>query len=311
MITVSVPGKIHLMGEHAVVYGRPAFLAAINLRMRVSIEASKTQEVISTEPSEYVRYALEKVREHFCLSALPSIKITIDSDIPAGYHLGSSAATAVGTVAAATYFLKHVWNPSLFNQIAYEVEKKQHGNPSGGDNTVVTMGGLLWFRKELEFLKSMWQLDIKIPDFLNHFFLINTGKPKETTGEMVSFVRKNVEKNPSSMKQLFSQNEEQVKRIAIALKEKNEQELVSAINLGEQTLEKMGVVGKKVIPCIRDVVSYGGAAKILGGGGKQQGVGFLLCYHKDAAIIEKIGKKFGYTTQQVTLGGEGVTLEKK
>ena len=38
MITVSVPGKIHLMGEHAVVYGKPALLSAINLRLSVTIE---------------------------------------------------------------------------------------------------------------------------------------------------------------------------------------------------------------------------------------------------------------------------------
>ena len=311
MITVSVPGKIHLMGEHAVVYGTPALLAAINLRMRVSVEVAKKTEVVSTESPEYVLHAIEVVKEHFRGATLPNMKITIQSDIPAGFHLGSSAAIAVGTVASVTYFAKKIWNPNLFNNIAYEVEKKQHGTPSGGDNTIVTMGGILWFRKELEFLKSMWQLDVKIPDSLNHFFLINTGRPIETTGEMVSLVRQKYEKNKIAMRALFFKNEEQVKQIAIALKMTNEQQLIDAINCGEKTLEKMGVVGKKVIPCIQDVVSHGGAAKILGGGGKQQGVGFLLCYHRDADVIKKIGTKFGYATQPIVLGGDGVTLEKK
>jgi len=311
MITVSVPGKIHLMGEHAVVYGTPALLAAINLRMRVSVEASGKMEVISTEPSDYVLHAVQKVKEHFKLSALPPMKITIQSDIPAGFHLGSSAATAVGTVAAVTYFVKKIWNPNLFNTIAYEVEKKQHGNPSGGDNTIVAMGGMLWFRKELEFLKSMWQLDVKISSDLNHFFLMSTGRPVETTGEMVSLVRQKFEKNPEQMKKLFSQNETQVKRIAVALKEQDEKELLDAMIRGEQTLEKMGVVGKKVLPCIRAVEKVGGVAKILGGGGKKNGVGFLLCYHKDRDKIKNIGKQFGYSTQPIVLGGEGVCLKEK
>jgi len=310
MITVSVPGKIHLMGEHAVVYGKPALLSAINLRMYVSVEPATKTEVVSTEGKDYVLYAVEKVKEYFHMESIPQMKITIHSEIPAGFHLGSSAATAVGTVAAVTYFLKKIWNPTVFNQIAYEVEKKQHGNPSGGDNTIVTMGGLLWFRKELEFLKSMWQLDVDIPSSLNHFFLINTGKPKETTGEMVMMVRKRYEKHPVTMERYFLKNEIQTKNIAVALKEQNEQALVHAIQKGEQTLERMGVVGKKVVPYIREMESVGGAVKILGGGGKNEGVGFLLCYHREKGIIKKIGKKFGYTMQPIILECGGVQLEK-
>jgi len=217
----------------------------------------------------------------------------------------------VGTVAAVTYFVKQIWNPNLFNQIAYEVEKKQHGNPSGGDNTTITMGGMLWFRKELEFLKSIWRLDVDIPDTMNHFFLMDTGRPVETTGEMVTLVRKIYEKSPDKIRQLFFQNETQVKRIAVAMKEQNKKELLDAMRAGQQSLEKMGVVGEKVLPCIRAVEKAGGAAKILGGGGKKEGVGFLLCYHREHSVIEEIGKKFGYDLQPVLLGGVGVTLEKK
>ena len=63
----------------------------------------------------------------------------------------------------------------------------------------------------------------------------------------------------------------------------------------------MGVVSKKVIPLIRNIEQSGGAAKILGGGGRTDGVGYLLCYsrhpHKGSIPI--------------TLGEEGVRLENK
>lgn len=285
MITVSVPGKIHLMGEHAVVYGKPAILAAINRRLTVTVTDG------DSNTSGYVADILGIVHKHF--GTTKAVHITIDSDIPAGYHLGSSAAVAVGVVAAASYFLKRVWNPALFNQLAYEAEKIQHGNPSGADNTAVTFGGLIWYRKELEFLKSIWQLPFKPK--LNSFYLVDTGKPKETTRDMVAYVA------GRDKKDFLDQNEEQTKRMTVALKDGNEKMLVDAMRKGERTLEDIGVVSKKVIPLIRDIEKSGGAAKILGGGGRAAGVGYLLCYSR---ILPK-------NAIPITLGEEGVRLEKK
>ena len=311
-VIVSAPGKIHLMGEHAVVYGKPALLAAINLRLSVTIKPAKTGLTISSkEPTQYVSDAIKIVKEHLILARIPPMSVSVSSQIPAGYHLGSSAAVAVATIGATFYFLKKIWNPQLINQLAYEVEKKQHGNPSGGDNTAVTFGGFVWYRKELEFLKSMWQLPFKIPDTLNHFFLINTGRPKETTGEMVAYVSARYKVHSAKYERLFSQNEEQTKRVAVALKEGNEKGLIDAIQKGERTLERMGIVNDKVVPLIRSVEKAGGAAKILGGGGKMGSVGFLLCYHHEPTKVEKLCQLYGFSLQNIILGAEGVRLEKK
>ncbi len=316
-VVVSVPGKVHLMGEHAVVYGKPALLAAINLRLSVTIEEQKKKNsskekiiITSTEPADHARYAVDFLLDQFKINEHPPINITINSQIPAGYHLGSSAAVAVGITGAMMYFFKNLWNPIRINELAYEIEKKQHGNPSGGDNTTVTVGGFVWFRKELEFLKSIWQLPFKPHASLNHFFLIKTKRPSETTGEMVALVRERYTNQKKNMEEFLNINEQQVKRVTVALKEGNAEELLDAIRIGESTLEGMGVVSEKVIPLIRKIEKSGGAAKILGGGGRAEGVGFLLCYHHNPGQVEEICKSYGFTIQEVRLGEEGVRLEK-
>jgi hypothetical protein len=97
--------------------------------------------------------------------------------------------------------------------------------------------------------------------------------------------------------------------MAVAIKEGLEHEVIDAMIKGEHTLEQMGVVSKKIEPLLREIEGRGGAAKILGGGGVQDSVGFLLCYHPDIPSIESIIKSYGYTFEPVMLGEDGVRLE--
>lgn len=300
MVNVSVPGKVILMGEHAVVYGKPALIAAVNRRLNVTVSDSNKPEIIVDEGEEYIQHIRATVFRHFTISDGQPLRIEISSHIPVGYHLGSSAAVAVGVVGALSYYVKKVWNPTLINKLAYGAEKFIHRNASGVDPAAVVSGGLIWYRKELDFLRSIWQFPFNIPKALNNFYLVDTGRPAESTGEMVAYVKEKKQKEKGKMDELFDKNEEITKRVAVAIKEGNEKDLIDAIRAGERTLEGMGVVSKKVIPLIRAIEKAGGAAKILGGGGRADGIGFLLCYHHDP-------QKFG--AKPVQLGEEGVRLE--
>lgn len=318
MVTVSAPGKIHVMGEHAVVYGKPALIAAINRRLRVTISEKsdsihKENVTIHAQDDEsYIRHALNVCGKQLFLDSLPSMDIVVESDIKPGYHLGSSAAIAVAVVGALSFFAKKIWNPMQINTIAYEVEKKQHGNPSGGDNTTVCMGGMVWFRKELEFLKSMWQIPGLSTSSLNgNFYLVDTGRPQESTGTMVSLVKKRYERFPTKMAKIFEENERQTKRIAQALKDNDHIVFLDALFKGEWTLEQMGVVSPSAQTIIRAIEHAGGGAKILGGGGKTKGVGYVLAYHTDKTVLSQSLLQLGVTPEPIQLGEEGVRLERK
>lgn len=305
---VSAPGKIHLMGEHAVVHGAPALLTAINRRLVVTIEPAEALRIATDESTLLIREAIRVVGDRFKMPE-PHVAITITSGISAGRHLGSSAAVAVATVGALLYHLKKIWNPELINKLAYEVEKKQHGTPSGGDNSICTYGGFVWFRRELPDLTTIWQLPYAVSKKLAPFYLIDTGKPNESTGDMVTLVHQWVQKYPKKARETFFANEQATKNMAVALKQGDERTLIEAIMLGQRTLEEMGVVSKKVIPLIRSIEENGGAAKILGGGGKKGPVGYVLAYHPDKKTLEPTLNRSSYRPETVILGEEGIRLE--
>lgn len=308
-VTVSAPGKIHLMGEHAVVYGKPALITAINLRLYSSVEKNNRLEIITSQESKLIKKSLAVVCQKLKISVAPKVKITISSQIPIGRHIGSSAALAVATVGALLYFFKKTWNPILINELAYEVEKIQHINPSGGDNTISTYGGLIWYRRELEFLKSIWQLPFKLPESLDNFYIIDSGKPLENTGEMVSRVALMLKKNKKKVRELFDVNEEATKEVVLAIRGKDEKSLISAIRKGQSTLENLGVVSNKIIPLIRKLEQSKAAVKILGGGGVKDSVGFLLCYSSNILQVNKIIAHYNFQSRKIKLGEEGVRLE--
>ena len=308
--TVSVPGKIYLMGEHSVVYGKPAILSAINRRVYVRVaKTDKGRHEIESGDNQFIGNVLELTANHLKIKTLPYLKVKITSQLKKGYHLGSSAAVAAAVIAAVLYHLKKIWNPELVNQLAYTAEKAKHGLPSGADNTAVIFGGLIWYRNELSYLKSIWQLPLK-SGLLNNFYLADTGKGEESTKEMVAMVKKRYLDNRQLYQRLFISNEEAVRNIAESLKTDDEDGLIQAIRKGGFTLKKMGVVSPMAADLIKTFESSGGAAKILGGGGRKKSAGFLLVYHKDKKILKDMAASSGFSIEAVRLGEEGLRLEK-
>lgn len=53
-ITVSAPGKIHLLGEHTVVYGHPALLAAVDKRIYISVK----REALSVKEKKIILFII-------------------------------------------------------------------------------------------------------------------------------------------------------------------------------------------------------------------------------------------------------------
>ncbi len=353
-VHVSAPAKIHLLGEHAVVFNKPALMAAVDLRCHAYLTPSNIEEIEITSknisrtirltyaqltsitdsaqstwdlyfktndmsilksmlPDEIDYLAIvvgETLKFYNVPHSVKGFSLVIDSQVPIGGGLGSSAACAVSIVGAVSLFLDKPLQKEIINEIAYIAEQKKHGLPSGGDNSTVCFGGLVWFRKETPDLKIIQPIPFTIPsDLSKKFTLINTGKPVESTGEMVSLVRALKETDPAVV-EFFLQKQEQLTRELVGVvKNSNETEFIRIIREGESNLERIGVVSDYVKPFIRAVESSGGAAKICGAGGKIKATGIILAYSPDTATVEKLAKAHGFSYFSEQLGVGGVTEE--
>jgi len=328
-ITVSAPGKIHLMGEHAVVYGKPALLAAIDKRCFVELTkrddkkivliASNTTDFVTITEEEiltkdkknlqlfdYVMLIMQQALLYYHKSFPSGFSLVINNQIPQGRGLGSSAAIAVSVAGAITLFLRENFDKEKINEIAFLAEQFVHGTPSGGDNSASCFGGFVWFRKETNDLKIIQQVSLELTEEMkSSFYLLDTGKPDETTGEMVGLVKKFVDKNPKKAKKIFDEQEELAKNLVTALVH-NIDSVLEIIRKGEKNLEVLGVVSSSVKKIVKVIEKAGGAAKICGAGGREKGSGMILGYHTNMSYMKEVFAKENLSMYPITLGCEGV-----
>lgn len=283
MIQFSAPGKIHLLGEHTVVYGKPALLSAINLRVKVSISEK------SDNNYPLLRSTINNlISKRFKIKNIPDY--LIDISFPVGSGLGFSAAGSAAVIGALLSHFKIEWDLKLINELTFEAEKTFHGTPSGGDNTIVVFGGLILFQKGTI---------ISTTSKIDSFVLINSGKPTETTKEMIAIAKPKIS---SILKDQASLTAD----LLIALRDEQEKQLIEIIKKGQRNLEKIGVVGKKAQKIIKDLEKLGAAAKISGAGGVKSGSGMILIYHKNHKKILKYAKDNMLEAFQIKLSKEGV-----
>jgi mevalonate kinase len=342
---VSAPGKIHLIGEHAVVYGKPAIIAAIGKKTFVTIEPSKNivfqdlswlnfyqewkikeilkitedtlllykKSFLKNDFTQFFHFIKENNYQRYWASLLgiamkmlkvnEGFSIKIESQIPIGAGLGSSASKAVAIDKAIAKFFQKKVSLRKINEIAFEQEKIIHLRPSGGDNSSCCFGGLIWFKKEKP-KEKIESLKKEIPYKLKNFILVYTGKPEKTTGELVEAVRKlNKEYRDKRIKRIGELSFE----LRSALREKNFERMKEIINEAQKNLVELGVSTKKIDEISKRVKGIGGAAKLSGAGGG----GVMLCYHEDKEKLIDLIKNMGYEPWETELGVEGVKVEDK
>jgi mevalonate kinase len=133
-------GKLILCGEHAVVYGHPAIAFAVNKGTRVTAQMRPgALEVLSSIDDPALRQAVE------LMFGDQGWTVTIESDVPLGRGMGSSAALAVALAKAHAEAISGDTSHAGVMKAAMPIERHFHGNPSGIDVAVALHGHAMRF----------------------------------------------------------------------------------------------------------------------------------------------------------------------
>jgi len=269
----SAPGKIILFGEHFVVHGTPAILAAIDKRVTVTssftenktirvnsklgtldVPISSSYKEVKNEFRPFVYLANKMIDSNQNANGL---EITIDSDIPIGVGLGSSSACCVAATVSISGLFKEVSSEENL-KMSIEAEKTIFPDTSGADCTVCTYGGIIEYDKINGSKKNT--------DTSNLNLLITNSMIPHSTKRSVEKVSKFKEDNEDRFSQLCALETKLIGEVNLALKNKDLTTLGLKMSENQKYLEEIQVSNDTLRGMIGSLKEISFGAKITGAG---------------------------------------------
>lgn len=252
----------------------------------------KIRDVLQ-KPVELAQFALTLFFETLNIKLTQGIRIRVQSDIPIGCGMGSSAATILGIVHAIAHYLRIDLSPDIFFRLGLEAENMQHGYSSGMDLRVSLYGGCLFVSEGQAYSRPVPQIPM---------YLINTGSPKTSTGECVQAAA------PLFKTSQIGNDFAAVTSAMDAALQSN-QPIHHLIMENHALLVRIGVVPDKVQQFVTDIKNIGGAAKICGAGavlGNEAGV--VLVLTEDETELQTLCERYQYNILPIQGERQGVRV---
>ncbi len=264
MITVSAPGKLMLLGEHAVIYGWPCIVTAVDQRLFVSAEKiTSSQLEIDAPQVSNTRFVEAAVQQFFSgpgnQYAHQGVRLSAKSEFTSQVGFGSSSAVTVATVGALFELFEIAYTPEDIFRLAFAVSRAVQGGGSGFDIAAAVYGGTLFFRHS----------GGEIHPFARGVHLVvGYSGEKADTMTLVSQVRQRHEADQGGIDSIFETIGNLVVTGAKALEGSDVVLLGECMNKDQEQLTALGVSTPKLDAMISAARTAGAlGAKLSGAGG--------------------------------------------
>jgi len=264
-------GKVILCGEHAVVYGAkalalPLLSKVIHIKLYADQHITASPKIrvnLGERPANEAIQAM--VTEAFDVLGIARFNLSIEghSNLMLGAGVGSSASLCVSVLRGLSQLSGKPVPPKDLAQLANQLERRFHGNPSGLDTAVVALEQAILFEKG----KTPEIITVKKPKdsrFPWSFVLIDSGV-RAPTINMV----KHAEPVFRAKGQAFlNEFDDATLACKAGLETGDIKTAALAMNTAQLLLTELGVVNNALQDIVRATQSIGAAAvKVTGAGG--------------------------------------------
>jgi mevalonate kinase len=301
-----------LFGEHAVIYGKPSLVGAIEKRAyvnlelrdddRVSIKSSaepfeldfSLDELLSVDGFPYVRKAIELSFEN--TGKKTGLDIEISSEFPPASGLGSSAAVSIATTLAIHEAMGDKISHDALAKLGHKVEFEVQGAASPTDTAIATFGGILFIEPDRE---EYERIDAQVP------LVIGCTGIERSTKALVDDVRELKEKSPEIVDLIM----ESIDKITREAKKRfeNKTGIGELMDINHGLLMALGVSNLNLDRLVYTARGAGAAgAKLTGAGGG----GCMIAYAPDKGVeITEAIENCGVASFESRITSDGVRIE--